>query len=230
MNLEFFVSADRLTYGGSGAPIAVSSGCDTFTIDFDPSWNDLVKVVILKNGKHSAQVIYTGKTPLPRQICGRGELQLCCCGYGQLGDDVAVLRTKPMVRPVRLLGAACPEAELAQPMAPDLPEQVMAAVGRAQKAAEQAEELRRELIGLKEAGAFRGEKGEPGQAATVAVEGIRHGEAPMVENLGTGRNALLRFTLPYKLTQAEKNEVLGDLEAVIDYILALQQELLGGAT
>ena len=113
-------------------------------------------------------------------------------------------------------------------MTPSLFEQVMAAAGRAQTAAVQAEELYAELTRLKEEGAFCGEQGLPGQAATVAVDSVRHGEVPSVENMGTSCNALLRFTLPYKLTEDEKKELLGDLEETIDHILDLQQQFLGG--
>lgn len=228
MNLEFFVSKDRLTYRGTSAPVADTAVCDTFTIEFDAPWNDLVKVVTLRNGRDTAQLIYTGKAPLPRQVCGRGELHLCCHGYRQMGDSVAVLRTKPMVRPVRMLGMDSITGEQAQPVTPSLFEQVMAAAGRVQAAAVQAEELHAELTRLREEGAFRGEQGLPGRAATVAVDSVRHGEVPLVENLGTDRNAILRFTLPYKLTEDEKRELLGDVEETIDHILDLQQQFLGG--
>jgi len=226
MNLEFFVSGGRLTYKGPSTPV---SGCgDTFTITFDEPWKELVKVVTLRNGADAVQVLYTGKTSLPRQVCGRGELHLCCYGYGQMGDEVAVLKTRPMVRPVRLLGAQSAGMENTAPELPSLYEQVMAAVGAAKTAAAEAEDAIGKLKKLREDGAFRGEQGLPGQAATVTVEQVRHGQVAAVENLGTDRNAILRFTLPYKLTEEEKTQVLGDLEAVIDHILQLQQQLLGG--
>lgn len=228
MNLEFFVSDGCLTYKGGAAPVALSPACDTITIDFDEPWKDLVKVVVFTNGKSSAQLLYTGKAPVPRQVCGRGELRLLCYGYGQLGDEQAVLSTKEMVRPVKLLGERTAEAEFGQPVTLSLLEQVVGAAGRALAASVQAEALCEELLELKESGAFRGQEGLPGQAATVTVTEVRHGESAKVENLGTDRNAVLRFTLPYKLTEAEKLEVLGDLEEVIDHILELQQALLGG--
>ena len=225
MNLEFFVSHDRVTYSGASAD---SSACDSFTVAFDSRWDELVKVVVLKNGSATAQVIYTGKTPLPRQVCGRGDLYLSCYGYRQLGDSVAVMQTKPMVRPVRMQGRTEPEGDSAQPWAPSLLEQLTAAAGTAQRAAQKAEEVCATLTRLHEQGAFRGEQGPAGQAATVQVESVRHGETAQVENVGTARNALLRFTLPYKLTEQERQQLLGDIDTALDHILAIQNAILGG--
>lgn len=228
MNLEFFVSRGILTYRSHCQLAEDTAFCDSFTVEFDDQWKDLVKVVVLQNGKNSAQVLYTGKSPIPKQVCGRGDLYLRCYGYRQLGDSIAVLQTKPMVRPVRLLGASGEQAEGAQPVTPSLFEQVMAAAGKAEQAALKAERVCGNLLALQQAGAFQGAQGVPGQAATVAVERVCHGEVPMVENLGTSHNALLRFTLPYKLTEEEQERILGELEAVIDHILQLQEQLMGG--
>ena len=228
MNLEFFVSRGRVTYGGISKPAADSSAFDSFTVAFDRQWDDLVKVVVLKNGKNTAQMIYTGKMPLPGQVCGRGDLYLCCYGYRQLGDSTAVLQTKPMVRPVRMQGRTRPEADSAKPYTPSLLEQITAMAGNAQSAAQKAEELCLTLTKLREQGAFRGEQGPAGLSATVQVEGVRHGETAKVENVGTARNALLRFTLPYKLTEQERQRLLGDIDKALDHILAIQNAILGG--
>jgi len=136
MNLEFFVANRKLTAKGHAALTADTAQCDTFTIDFDREWDGLVKVVTLENGDNTVQVLYTGKTPLPRQVCGRGDLRLLCCGYRSKGDSVAVVRTFPMIRPVRMVGAAAAVADTAQPEAASLYEQLMAAAARAEAAAQ----------------------------------------------------------------------------------------------
>ena len=109
MELRFFVSHRRLTCKDAPAPMADGPDCDTFSIDFDAEWDGLVKLVELRNGENTAQVFYTGKMPLPRQICGRGVLHLTCYGYEKKGDKTAVIVTRPMVHPVYMVGSAVPE-------------------------------------------------------------------------------------------------------------------------
>lgn len=221
MNLEFFVRNRKLTRKGLASLIADTLACDTFTIDFDKEWDDLVKVVVLRNGKDIAEVLYTGKMPIPRQVCGRGDLYLTCHGYRRKGDDVAVVRTMPMVRPVRMVGSVSAEAENTQPYTPTAYAQMAAVVARAEQAAAGAEAVKQQLLAMKEAGEFQGAPGPAGPAATIVVEETRQGDAPVVENLGTERNVRLRFTLPgkYVLTQEDKQEIVamidGNLETLI---------------
>ena len=230
MNLEFFVKNRKLTRKGLASLVTDTIACDTFTIAFDREWDGLVKVVVLRNGKDTAEVLYTGKSSLPRQVCGRGDLYLTCYGYRQKGDDVAVVRTMPMVRPVRMVGAASSEAENTQPYTPSAYAQMAAVVARAEQAAAKAESTAKELLAMKEAGAFQGAAGPAGAAATIVVESTRQGDVPMVENLGTERSVRLRFTLPgkYVPTQEDKDALLGDLDAALDGILAIQDSLMGG--
>lgn len=233
MNLEFFVTGRKLTRKGFAPLIADSAQCDTFTIEFDHEWDGLVKIVVLKNGSETVKVLYTGKTPLPRQVCGRGDLYLSCHGYREKGDTVAVVRTIPMVRPVRMVGCAVGTAETAQPYTPSAYEQMAAVIARAEAAAEHADRTARELLAMKESGQLRGPAGPAGQSATISVESVSRGETAKVENLGTERRAVLRFTLPYKdkLTAEEKQEmilnlketVLDEIDTVLDEIIALQE-------
>lgn len=196
MNLEFFVANRKLTAKGSSALAADTAACDTFSVEFDREWDGLVKMVELKNGKNVVQVLYTGKTPLPRQVCGRGALYLTCRGYRQKGDAVAVVRTLPMVRPVLLVGSVPAAETVPQPEAVSIYAQMAASVERAEKAAETAAETAKRLITMQEQGLLQGEKGE---AATVSVGQVgtcAPGEAARVYATGTRQNVTLHFVLP----------------------------------
>lgn len=229
MNLEFFVCGRKLTKKGTQTLCADTAACDTFTIDFDKEWDGLVKVVTLQNGEHTVQVTYTGKTPLPRQVCGRGALYLTCHGYRKKSDTVAVLTTVPMVRPVYLLGTVPGAASDSQPFTPTVYEQVLAAVAQTQQAAQKAEQTARDLLAMKERGDFDGKQGP---AARVKVHSVIQGSPAGVENLGTDSHAVLRFTLPFGLTEQEKQQlkldITGDMDEALETILAIQQELIGG--
>lgn len=232
MNLEFFVANRRLTRKGMQTLAADTADCDSFTIDFDEEWEHLVKIVVLQNGEDTAQVIYTGKTPLPRQVCGRGALSLTCYGYRKLADTVAVIRTLPMVRPVPMVGSSRPEESQSQPYTPSAYEQMAALVKEARLAAQRADQVAERLLQLQEQGAFTGPAGPAGASATVQVETVRRGSPAKVENLGTERNALLRFTLPYGLSEEEKEElkqqIVGDMGTALAQILVLQNAYIGG--
>lgn len=234
MNLEFFVSNRKLTRKGMSTLVADTAACDTFTIDFDSEWDGLVKLVELQNGGDTAQVLYTGKTPLPKQVCGRGELYLVCHGYRKKGDSVAVVRTIPMTRPVKMVGSAPIQGSTAQPYTPSAFEQMAAQTADARQAAQEARQAVQELLALKEAGAFTGPPGPGGLSATVQVESVREGAPARVENLGTERNARLRFTLPYQyvLTDGDRQAIaelaLGDIAAAMDAIVAIQEALIAG--
>lgn len=229
MELKFFVSHRKLTYTGP-SPIGDGSDCDTFSIDFDAEWDGLVKLVELRNGANIAQVFYTGKEPLPRQVCGRGQLHLTCYGYKKKGDTAAVIVTRPMVRPIHMVGASVPEGSTGQPYTPSAFEQMAALLHQAGEVTQEARKTAEDLLRMKDQGLFNGPAGE---AATVQVEGLRRGTPPRVENLGSSRHARLRFTLPMELSEEEKaqlkGELLGDVETALDAILTLQERFLGGA-
>ena len=231
MNLEFFVQNRKLTWKGCSAVVADTASCDTFTIDFDREWDGLIKVVVLQNGGNTAQMIYTGKTAIPRQVCGRGDLYLSCHGYRTSSDAVAVVRTLPMIRPVRMAAGAQQLPGAGQPEAAPIYEQMLALVQQAQSAARQAEETTQQLLEMKDSGAFTG---PAGQNATIQIHSVSHGSPARVENLGTQRNALLRFVLPYRLSQQELGELvlqirqgaIGEIDAALEQILAIQQSLM----
>ena len=234
MNLEFFVSRRKLTRKGSGSVVADGTGIDTFTVDFDEEWDGLVKLVELKNADACAQVIYTGKTPLPARICGRGALYLTCYGYRRRGDDVAVLRTAPMVHPVMMAGPSAAQGSSGQPYTPSAFDRMTAEVAQAQQAAEEARAVAAELQKLKENGAFKGEPGAAGAAAAVEILPLRQGTPARVENLGTSNRARLRFTLPYGMTEEEKNAMAEQIRTsleesiglALDEILHIQQQCI----
>lgn len=160
MKLEFFVRDLRMTRKGLEPLVGDTSGYYTFTIAFDRAWEGLVKVVVFQNGDQTAQMIYKGESRLPPQVSGAGELYVACHGYRKEGDQVAVLRTLRMVKPVRLRPSGPMEGDTAQIGTPSLYAQVMAAVG-------QADAIRQELIAARDAGAFIGPPGQPGKDAEV---------------------------------------------------------------
>lgn len=139
MKLEFFVRRKRITRKGNAPLVGDTAGHYTFSVDFDEEWAGLAKVVVFQNGAHTAQLLYTGETYLPAQVCGRGELYVACHGYKTLGDETAVVRTIRMTRPVRLLGSAPMDGDEAQPYTPTLFEQVVAAAAAAKEQAERLE-------------------------------------------------------------------------------------------
>ena len=140
MKLEFFVSRKRMNRKGSCPLVGDTVGHYTFTVEFDEEWSGLAKVVVFRNGSATAQVLYTGEAPVPAQVCGRGALYVACHGYRRLGDETAVIRTMTMSRPVLLHGSDPMSGEEAQPATPALFDQIVAAAGEAQNAAEAARE------------------------------------------------------------------------------------------
>ena len=82
---------------------------------------------------------------------------------------------------------------------------VNASAGRADRAAKAANDVSELLSGKLEAGEFVGEKGDPGQdgqAASIAVGMVQSGAVAAVENVGTGTAAIFNFTIP----RGEKGE------------------------
>ena len=110
MKLEFTVRNMQLHCKNTGPLVADTVGHYTVSFDFDGEWDGLVKVVTFRNGAASARLIYTGECPLPPQVSGRGELQVACHGYRDDGQQILVVRTLRMARPLRLL-ASSPMAE-----------------------------------------------------------------------------------------------------------------------
>lgn len=81
MNLEFFVKNKRIARKGLEPLVGDTAGYYTFSVEFDPEWDGLTKVVVFRNGDQTAQLIYTGQSPLPAQVSGRGDLYVACHGY-----------------------------------------------------------------------------------------------------------------------------------------------------
>lgn len=163
MNLEFFVRNLKLTVKCCRPVVAQTNGQYTFSMSFDSQWDGLVKVVVFRNGDETAQIVYTGQTWLPANVCKRGNLYVACHGYRQLGDQVAVLRTVTMSQPVRILGSSPMAGGDPAVYTPSVFETVMGA-------ASAAEQARKELLETAASGAFRGERGEPGRTPQRGVD------------------------------------------------------------
>lgn len=195
MNLQFYVRDRRITRRGI-EPLTADAAGVTFTMDFDSEWTGLTKVVVFQNGDSSAQMLYTGEMEIPANVLGAGELVLACHGYRRLTDRVAVVRTVSMARPVQILPAEpAPVGDPAR-YTPTLFEQILALCGRAETAAAEARAAADDLRAAWARGDFTGPAGPAGPGATVAVDGAETGDAAAVYNLGTSRNARLRFVLP----------------------------------
>lgn len=163
MNLEFFVRNLKLTGKCCRPVVADTNGYYTFSVAFDSDWDDLVKVVVFRNGQETAQVVYTGQMWLPPNVCRRGNLYVACHGYRQLGDRVAVLRTVTMTQPVRILGSSPMAGGDPAVYTPSVFEQVMGA-------ASAAEQARKDLLAAAAAGAFQGAEGAPGKTPQRGVD------------------------------------------------------------
>lgn len=190
MNLEFFVKDKRITRKGFQPVVADTSGHYTFTLEFDREWDGLTKVVVFQNGDETAELIYAGKTWLPDNVSGRGDLYVACHGYRQLGDAVAVVRTMRMTRPVRILEAGLRAGKEPERYTPTVFEQVMAAANTAGTAAQEARDARETLLEAWASG------GLDGKAATVTVGTVETGTKAAVTNGGTPSAAVLNFVLP----------------------------------
>ena len=197
MNLEFFVRDQKITRKGWEPLVGDTAGFYTFSIDFDEVWQDLVKVVVFRNGADTAQILYTGPSPLPASVSGRGDLYVSCHGYRKKGDAVAVIRTIRMTRPVRLLGSEPMAGDGETPFTPALFDQVVAAAGDARtaarsaaSAAETAAELTSQLQEKLKNGDFHG------TSASVQVERVLEGQYASVVNVGTEQQVRLVITLP----------------------------------
>lgn len=156
MKLEFTVRNKRLSCKSGGPLVGDTVGHYTVSFQFDQEWDGLVKVVAFRNGADTASLIYTGACPLPPQVSGRGELQVACHGYRKEGDQVAVVRTFRMARPLRLLAAGPMAEDNTEAFTPTLFSQVMAAAGEALDAAGQVEQIKQELQQQKDRGDFDG--------------------------------------------------------------------------
>ena len=196
MNLAFAVRDRRLTRKGLEPLAADTAGHITFTVDFDAEWTGMVKVVVFENGESRAEVLYTGQAEIPAAVLGAGELYVSVNGYRSQGDTVAIVRTVAMARPVVILPAGAAPAGDPTAYTPTLFEQILAAAGEAGTAAAEAQAVKNQLLADKAAGLFTGETGPAGESATIAVDGAEAGEEAAVYNLGTERNARLRFVLP----------------------------------
>lgn len=207
MRLELFVRNLRVTRKGLAPLVGDTAGYYTFTLSFDEEWDGLVKVVVFQNGSHTAQMIYTGESPLPEQVSMAGDLYVACHGYRSQGDQVAVLRTVRMVKPLRLRASGPMTGEPAEVCAPTVYAQVMAAVG-------QTERLRQELETARTAGEFDGPPGPAGPQGPVGPPGPRGLPGTGLRLLGyvSGPEALETVSLPeagdaYGVGQAAPYEI-----------------------
>jgi len=159
MNLEFFVKDKRITRKGLQSVVANTSGHYTFSITFDKEWDGLVKLVVFRNGKDTAQLIYTGQTWLPDNVSGRGDLYVACHGYKSLEDRTAVVRTVRMSRPVRIASAGPMAGDAPEIYSPTLLEQILTKLQQAEHAILSLTALRDRIAAMLENGELRGADG-----------------------------------------------------------------------
>lgn len=196
MKLELFVRDRRVRKKGVEPLVAGTAQMDTFTIDFDAEWTGMVKVVVFQNGDSTAQLLYTGETQIPANVLVPGELYVACHGYKKLEDTMAVLRTVAMVRPIPVLLSEPGVTADPTVYTPTMLERMLTAVQAAEEAAATVQQLHAQLQAALAAGQFNGPQGIPGENATLEIDGAEEGAQPAVYNLGTARNARLRFVLP----------------------------------
>lgn len=159
MTLKLFVHKRRLRWEQSAPLVGGTAEFDRFSVEFDEEWEGLVKLVVFRNGTHTAQLIYTGPTALPARVCGPGELYIACHGFRSDPEEPAVLRTVRMDRPIRLWISEPMAGDPAGQFTPTVFEQVMAASGRALEAADRAEQIGEALKQARDRGEFDGNDG-----------------------------------------------------------------------
>jgi len=156
MRLEFTVQNKTLTCRHSGPLVGDTAGHYTVSVSFDAEWDGLTKVLAFRNGADTASLLYTGECDLPPQVSGPGELEVACHGYRNADDEVAVVRTFRMTRPLRILASAPMAEDSGSEWTPTLFSQVVAAAGQAVEASGQAAQAVKELQQQKASGAFDG--------------------------------------------------------------------------
>ncbi len=168
---------------------------------FSPEWDTLEKTAVFSAGQASVNVVLpqNGSCAVPWECLTTAGERLTVGVYGSMGGTV--------VLPSELceLGAVLPGTSLGQseaaPPSPTLVEQLMQTAGEAKTTAQSVRaDADRGLFN-----GARGEKGEPGAAATIAIGTVTTaapGESGRVTNRGTPEAAILDITLP----RGEKGE------------------------
>ena len=191
---------------------------DTVTLELDSEWDGISPVIIFECSDADYQVQYEGAaTHIPQAVMkNTGSVGCSVCGYDDTGEVRLVTKAAPSTFSVVASGSFI--GEISEDDV-SLLGQILAAADAANAAAnkvenasftatattlEPGESATAQITGddLKMTVAFgipKGETGEPGVAATIAVGTVTTGEPgtdAAVSNSGTAQAAVLDFTIP----------------------------------
>lgn len=191
---------------------------DTVTLELDAEWDGISPVIIFECSDADYQVQYEGAaTHIPQAVMkNTGSIGLSVCGYDDTGEIRLVTKAAPSTftvvasgsfigeiseDDVSLLGQILAAADAANAAANKVENASFAATATT---LEPGESATAQITGddLKMTVAFgipKGETGEPGVAATIAVGTVTTGEPgtdAAVSNSGTAQAAVLDFTIP----------------------------------
>lgn len=191
---------------------------DTVTLELDSEWDGISPVIIFECSDADYQVQYEGvATHIPQAVMkNTGSVGCSVCGYDDTGEVRLVTKAAPSTfsvvasgsfigeiseDDVSLLGQILAAADAANAAANKVENASFAATATT---LEPGESATAQITGddLKMTVAFgipKGETGEPGVAATIAVGTVTTGEPgtdAAVSNSGTAQAAVLDFTIP----------------------------------
>ena len=166
------IKLERLTDGMVGAKIE---------FQFSPEWEGLTKIAVFTNPVTTKDVLLeTNECEIPWEVLSEKHKRVRVGVYGMDGTDIVL----PTV--YADIGVVFPAAEPSgDPSAKATPELWAQATDMAQKAfntADEAVQVAAEVRADADAGAFRGEKGDPGFSPVVSVEPIEGGVSVTIED------------------------------------------------
>ena len=166
------IKLDRLTDGMVGAKIE---------FQFSPEWEGLTKIAVFTNPATTKDVLLeTNECEIPWEVLSEKHKRVRVGVYGMDGTNIVL----PTV--YADIGVVFPAAEPSgDPSAKATPELWAQATDMAQKAfntADEAVQVAAEVRADADAGAFRGEKGDPGFSPVVSVEPFEGGVSVTIED------------------------------------------------
>lgn len=166
------IKLERLTDGMVGAKIE---------FQFSPEWEGLTKIAVFTNPVTTKDVLLeTNECEIPWEVLSEKHKRVRVGVYGMEGTNIVL----PTV--YADIGVVFPAAEPSgDPSAKATPELWAQATDMAQKAfntADEAVQVAAEVRADADAGAFRGEKGDPGFSPVVSVEPIEGGVSVTIED------------------------------------------------
>lgn len=166
------IKLERLTDGMVGAKIE---------FQFSPEWEGLTKIAVFTNPVTTKDVLLeTNECEIPWEVLSEKHKRVRVGVYGMEGTNIVL----PTV--YADIGVVFPAAEPSgDPSAKATPELWAQATDMAQKAfntADEAVQVAAEVRADADAGAFRGEKGDPGFSPVVSVEPFEGGVSVTIED------------------------------------------------